>query len=560
MSITTTTSRRRSSSSSPGHPLLSTLFIIITTTLLLLSPQTCNAKPNPSDYQEEATSILEALNPSSGQHAGQAWEKLAKMTDTVGSRLCGSENLVRSVKYMLDTWTKDENFENVHREAAMVPHWHRGKEECVMLSPRHGYKLQILGLGTSVGTVDDKHTDTDTDRDKDTNTQTYTPLIAPVIVATSFDDLDNLGSQGLIQDKIVLLNYHCDWDANPISCYTTSAQYRSQGASRASQHGAIAYLVRSLASASIGSPHTGYQGYLPDMGKYKKIPAAAVTIEDADAMSRMYARGQNITLSLYMEGRNLPETESHNVVAEYRGSTYPNEVILLSGHLDSWDVGVGAMDDGGGLAISWQALSTLTQLGLRPKRTVRVVGWTCEEFGGVGARQYYHDHTHTDNAKRKEEEKIEEEEEKMICVFESDMGAFRPQGLTFTGSPAAVAVMEEVLQLLRPINASQLVVSEEGEGYETDTGPWRMSGVPGGSLLSENARYFNYHHSVGDQMNVLSKEEMDMAAALFAVVTFVLADLDEPLARNEERKEEESEGGLGGEEEGVVSLLRRRRG
>jgi carboxypeptidase Q len=239
--------------------------------------------------------------------------------------------------------------------------------------------------------------------------------------------------------QIVLLNPQCDWAAQPVGCYGQLSQYRGQGASKAAEWGAVACLVRSLASSSIGSPHTGMQSYLPDV--VRRIPAAAVAVEDADAMARMQARGQRITVSLYMEGacacgwvvgwdwgddirrpdrtmalmirdvrlslfssprppnphnppqpppndkqgQNLPPAPSHNVVAEWRGAERPEEVIILSGHLDSWDVGAGAMDDGGGVAIAWQALSALRALGLRAKRTVRLVLWTCEEFGGVGA-------------------------------------------------------------------------------------------------------------------------------------------------------------------------------
>lgn len=342
---------------------------VINQTLFFLYSQP--AKLTPADYQEESQLILQALQPSPTSdpafYAGQAWSKLAQLTDTVGNRVSGSNNLKRAVQYML-TKLQANGLENVHGEDVTVPHWKRGKEELVMLAPREHHHMNILGLGTSIGTPDGN------------------PLVAEAIVAVDFDDLDTLGQAGKVTGKIVVLNPYCDWNASPIACYGHLGQYRSQGASHASKYGAVAYLVRSLASTSIGSPHTGYQGYAAGV---KPIPAAALTTEDADALARMQAQGQNITLSLYMEAENLPDEPSHNVVAELVGAEYPQEVVVVSGHLDSWDVGVGAMDDGGGAAISWQALSTLQQLcdsGVLPraKRTVRLVMWSCEEFGGIG--------------------------------------------------------------------------------------------------------------------------------------------------------------------------------
>lgn len=374
----------------------------------------------------------------------------------------------------------------------------------------------------------------------------------------------------------MLLNPACDWAAEPIGCYSQLSQYRGQGASRAAPHGAVACLVRSLASSSIGSAHTGMQSYAPGV---LPIPTAAVAIEDADAMARMQGRGQRVTVSLYMEAQNLPPAASHNVVAEWRGSERPGEAVILSGHLDSWDVGVGAMDDGGGVAVAWQALSTLRALGLRPKRTVRLVLWSSEEFGGVGAsrrvasgagwllfpsstvrdcclltslayRLPSPQHPRKQTGARQYHERHKGEAGNLTLVVESDIGAFHPTGLSFSGSESAAAIMTDVLSLLAPINASTLLRNDAG--YETDTAPWAQDGVPGASLASHNERYFAYHHSNGDQMGVLDPGEMDLAAAVFALVAFVVADLDAPLPRNDDD--------IGGGGNGVVktpaSLLR----
>lgn len=468
---------------------------------VIMAHQT-TAKPSPSDYATEAQSIINSLLPG-GSCADQAWHKLAALTDTVGNRVCGSPSLERASSYMLSVW-QAEGFDNVHGENVTVPHWQRGDEECTMLSPRLGYRMQILGLGTSIGTPEGR------------------PIEAHVLVVRNFDELAAFGKAGQVQGKIVLVNYACDWSSNPVGCYGACAKYRGEGASRAARWGAVAYLVRSLASASIGSPHTGMQTYASSKAE-DQIPAAAVTVEDAEALARMQARGQDVVLRLSMGAQNLPARQARNVVAEWRGTELPDEVVLLSGHLDSWDVGVGAMDDGGGLVISWQALSTLRALHWRARRTIRVVGWVGEEFGGIGGRQYFDDHR----------------EEKVVLVIESDMGAFRPRGLSFSGGEEAASMMADVGSLLGGINAT--LVARDGKGYETDTQPWKAVGVPGASLISENERYFAYHHSHGDQMNVLQPGDMDLAAAVFAVTAFVVADLDEALPKGDER----GEGGKG---------------
>jgi len=350
----------------------------------------------------------------------------------------------------------------------------------------------MLGLGTSIATPPEG-------------------ITAYAIVVTSFDDLAAKSALGLTQGKIIVFNQFCDWVASPTGCYGQSVQYRTSGASYAARAGGVASLIRSVASLSIDSPHTGVQNYDANV---TKIPTACITIEAAELLSRMQARGEVLQIKLYMEAKNFAMVPSQNVVAEWTGSLYPNEVVIVSGHLDSWDVGQGAMDDGGGAVTSWQILSALRQMNLRPRRTIRLVMWTCEEFGSYGSAQYYQDHKN--------------ESASISLAMESDMGSFTPRGILFTGNATATAIMQQVVALLAPINATALSCC----GGEADNGFFGQDGVPLGSLNNENERYFYYHHSAGDMMTIYNPKELDLAATAMAVTAFVVADLDTLLPRN----------------------------
>jgi carboxypeptidase Q len=377
----------------------------------------------------------------------------------------------------------------VHGEDVQVPVWHRGNENAYLLEPRFK-QLAILGLGTSIGTPN---------------------ITAEALVVQSFDELQQQAAVGNTSGKIIVFNQQCNWTAQPVGCYGLTAQYRYSGASEASRVGGVAALARSLTGFSIYSPHTGVQGYDDDV---VPIPAASITVEDADMLQRMQARGQRIVITLSMQAQNMGNTTQQNFIAEVVGSQYPDQVVLVSGHLDSWDVGQGAMDDGGGAFISWEVLSAVNALGLKPKRTLRFLGWACEEFGGIGADQYFAAH--------------QDEVPNMDFVLESDMGTFTPYGIQFTGNAAAQAVMREVLQLLQPINATTLVLGGGGE----DVNPWMRAGVPGGSLANYNHNYFDFHHSNGDTMDVYTPDELDLAAATWAVTAYAVANLQDMLPRN----------------------------
>eukprot|EP00117_Sycon_ciliatum_P020863 scpid56270/ scgid18454/ Carboxypeptidase Q; Plasma glutamate carboxypeptidase len=423
-------------------------------------------------------SIIDYLTSGKGKH--QVYDRLAKFTDTFGNRLAGTANLENAIDYMLDTM-KTDGLDNVHGERAQVPLWVRGKESATLLEPRN-QNLAMMGLGTSVGTSAEG-------------------ITAEVLVVRSFDELHNRSKEA--RGKIIV--YNQVWVS-----YGISVAYRSHGASEAAKVGAVAALIRSVTPFSINSPHTGVQDYEDGV---EKVPAACITVEDAEMLDRMATRGTKIVVNVKMEAKNHGLVWSRNTIAEIKGSTYPDQVVLVSGHLDSWDVGQGAMDDGGGAFISWQALSAIHHLGLRPKRTLRAVLWTGEEYGGYGSQKYYEDHQNESN--------------NMNIVMESDIGTFQPVGFRFTGSSKAKGIVSEIMQYMQPFNASKVIDGADG----TDIEWWFNKHVPGGSLENQNEKYFYYHHSNGDTMTVQDPTEMDLCATLWAVVAYCLAEMDEMLPR-----------------------------
>ena len=375
---------------------------------------------------------------------------------------------------------KEDGLENVHGETVMVPHWVRGKESAKMTEPRI-HNLAMLGLGGSVGTPPEG-------------------ITAEALVVSSFDELEKRRSEA--KGKIIVFNEA--W-----SGYRKTVAYRS-GAVQASKAGGVASLIRSITPFSIYSPHTGSQSYKANV---TKIPTACITIEDAEMMARMAARGEKIVIHLQMDAKTHSDVESRNVVAEIKGRTKPDEVVIVSGHIDSWDVGQGAMDDGCGAFVSWQALSLIHQLGLRPKRTLRVVFWTAEEEGMIGAYKYFNDH--------------KKDLSNFDLVMESDTGTFSPSGFGFAGNKRATEIIRKVVDLLEPMGTTTL----SGRIDVSDAQYWYDAGVPTGSVLVDTSKYFYFHHSNGDTMTVQNPHDMDIASAIFAVVAYVVADLEDMLPR-----------------------------
>lgn len=257
--------------------------------------------------------IIESV--TQGSLRGKAYNRLAELADTIGPRLCGNESLTAAVNWVKAAMSA-EGLENVHAEPVTIPHWVRGEERAMLLQPRVT-KLSMLGLGNSVGTGPNG-------------------IRAGVLVVRSFDELNVRCNEA--KNKIVVFNPQCDWKNQPVACYGPVVAYRVGGASHAAKCGALASLSRSAASRSIDSPHTGVMAYDPN---YPKIPAASLSVEHADLLERYQQRNQTIEIYLYMEAQTLPDVTGYNLVAEIKGSTYPEQTVLISGHLDSWDVGQG---------------------------------------------------------------------------------------------------------------------------------------------------------------------------------------------------------------------------
>uniref|UniRef100_V5I8M9 Carboxypeptidase Q n=1 Tax=Anoplophora glabripennis TaxID=217634 RepID=V5I8M9_ANOGL len=432
-------------------------------------------------YQTTANTIINSL--TNGKFKGGTYKELTDFVDKFGPRLSGTQNLEDSIDYMLDLLNQYE-LENVHGEELQVPHWERGNESAQMVSPREA-EIAVLALGNSVGTPEEG-------------------IEAEVLVVRSFDELDQANFSEAANGKIVVFN-------NDFVSYGVSVQYRSQGARRAAIHGAVAALVRSVAPFSLYTLHTGTQSY----GTGTQIPSLSITIEDAKMFQRYQDRGEKIVLRLKSEAQTFNDSTSRNTVAEVEGSDEPEKVVLVSGHLDSWDVGVGAMDDGGGAFISWYALAVLKSLGIRAKRTLRAVLWTSEELGLVGAYAYDRDHA--------------DELDNITFVMESDEGTFTPLGLEYNAGTRGGCIIQEIMKLLAPINATQTEYSSSGVG--SDISIWANI-IPGGSLLNANDRYFWYHHTEADTMDVMDPDNLDKATALFAVVSYVIADLSEEFPRD----------------------------
>jgi carboxypeptidase Q len=424
-------------------------------------------------YREPAARLIgEALSDTF------AWRRLAELTDTFGHRLSGTPQLNGAIHWAVEEMKRD-GLENVHTERVMVPRWVRGRESAEIVEPaRHA--IVMLGLGDSVGTPAEG-------------------IQADVLIVRSFAELDARGAQ--MKGRIVLINA-------PFTTYEDTRPFRSNGPSRAARYGAVAVLVRSVGPPGLRLPHTGGLQYSSDA---PQIPAAAITTEDADRLQRMADRGSHIVVRLQMDAHVEPDVESANVIGELRGRERPDELVVIGGHIDSWDVGAGASDDGGGCVVTWEALRLMKKLGLRPRRTVRVVLWTNEENGGRGGLAYRDAHR--------------SELRRHVLMLESDTGVFQPTGFGFTGNEAARSIVRTVATLLHGIGADQ--VGPNGGGSDIDPSV-RESNIP--SLSTEiGGDYFLIHHTPADTVDKIDPIDMAKCAAAVAVMTYVIADLPQRL-------------------------------
>jgi carboxypeptidase Q len=421
-----------------------------------------------------------------------ALTELRHLTDNIGPRLAGSPQAQAAVQYVAGEM-KALGAE-VQLEKTTVPHWVRGEETGALLAwpgmaAGTTQKIVLTALGGSVATSPQG-------------------LTADVVVANNFDEVKAL-PQGALKGKILLLNEHFDKrlaaQGNGLAAYGEAVLYRGAGPSVAASMGAAAVLVRSVGGADFRLPHTGATFYSDGIAK---IPAAAVTAEDADLLENLTKQGE-VKMRLTLTPQNLPPVTSYNVIADWKGTEHPEQVVIVSGHLDSWDLGTGAIDDGAGIVVSMQAIHLLQKLGVHPKRTVRFIAWMDEEQGGEGAQTYAQEHA-ADLVNH-------------VGALESDLGADHPDGITYAGKPELAEYLKPVAHVLDPIGASTLTGSEDaGEDVSF------LKGVPGFTPTQDSRFYFNYHHTAADTFDKVDPKLLNENAAVMTVVAYALADASTP--------------------------------
>jgi carboxypeptidase Q len=445
------------------------------TRCLLLLAATCLGAQTPS--QATAERLRAEAFRTHGAYADLAW-----LCDHIGPRLSGSPQLDQAIAWAQGR-LKAAGLVNVHAEPAMVPHWVRGHESAELLLPAP-QRVNLLGLGGSVGTPEGG-------------------LTADVVVVGSFDELDKLGTG--VKGKIVLFDV-------PFKGYGHTVVYRHDGAAKAAKYGAVAALVRSVGPVSLDTPHTGAMDYDP---AYPKIPTAAVTLEASAQMRRMQDRGERIRMKLEMGAKTLPDAPSANVVGEIRGTEKPEEVVILSGHLDSWDVGQGAQDDGAGTVTALEAARLIQALGLKPRRTLRVVLWTNEENGLRGGKAYR-------DAHRAELGQI-------VAAFETDSGSERIKAFSLDlrkatpeAKTGALASMKKLGGALEPFGPIDLRLGGSG----ADVSPMVAEGVPGIGVGHAATHYFDVHHTHADTVDKVDPDDLAFNAATLASFAYALAQSD----------------------------------
>ncbi len=427
-------------------------------------------------YAADAARLMDA---SLGSTA--AWDRLAELCDTFGGRLTGSRNLELAIDWAVETMRRD-GLEQVRRQPTRAPHWVRGVESLEIVEPVPS-PLVVLGLGGSIATPPDG-------------------IVAPLLVVRSFDELRMRSAEA--SGRIVLFDV-------PFTNYGRTVAIRANAAVNAARYGARAALVRAVGPVGLRTPHTGAMNYSSGVAQ---VPAAAIPVEDAQRLARLAARGIKVTLRLRMSSGMRPDVESANVIGEITGREHPDQIVLVGGHFDSWDGGVGASDDGVGCIATWEAARLMASLGLRPRRTVRVVLFTNEENGLRGALAY--------------RDAYAAQAASHVLALESDTGVFEPMRLGFSGNDRARQMMADVVDLLRPMDFPPL--GRGGGG--ADIGPIAQAGqVPTMALHGDSTRYFQIHHTPADTPERIDPKEVARAAAAIAVVAWVAAEMPGPLPR-----------------------------
>jgi hypothetical protein len=426
-----------------------------------------------------------------------ALQELRHLTNNIGPRLSGSPQAQQAVDYVASEMRALGA--EVTLERASVPHWVRGEEKGELVAwtgqtPGTSQKVVLTALGGSVATPPQG-------------------ITAEVVVVENWDQLRALAPDR-VRGKIILFNHKFDKElaaeGDGLNAYVGGVIYRGAGPIAAGAAGAAAVLVRSVGGADYRLPHTGMTQYSSSV---PRIPAAAITAEDAELLKDLTSQGP-VQMHLTLTPQSLPDAASFNVIADWKGSEHPEQVVIVSGHLDSWDLGTGAIDDGAGVVVAMQTLHLLHELGIHPRRTVRFVAWMSEEEGSEGAAAYINDHkgdvaTH-------------------IGAIESDLGADHPTGIYYAGKPELGQWLRPLSHVLDPIGAETLVATPEtGE----DIAGLTAQGVPSFAPRQDSRYYFNYHHTAADTFDKIDPQHLNENAAVMAVLAYALADSPEPAPR-----------------------------
>ena len=426
-----------------------------------------------------------------------AYKQVARLANNIGPRLSGSAQAAKSVEYVASE-LKAIGCE-VQLERVMVPHWVRREETATLVqfpgqAEKTTQKIVLCALGASVATPADG-------------------ITAEVIAVRNFDELKSF-PRNKVTGKIVLFNYPFDKqmaaEGRGGEAYGEAVVYRGDGPSAAARQGAVACLIRSVGGADYRLPHTGQTHYADDA---PKIPAGAVTAEDADLIADLVRQGP-VKMKLILTPQQLADVESANVIGDIKGSEHPEQVIIVSGHLDSWDLGTGAIDDAAGVAVSMEAANLIQKLHLKPKRTIRVIAWMNEENGSAGSKQYGKDH--------------EKEMSNHFAAMETDGGAGHPLGINIKGKPEVKKMLAPVAAILQQSGAGMLNLVEH---CGADIEPLEKAGVPAFSPIQDSRFYFNYHHTAADTLDKIMPKELAENSAVVAVTAYALANVEQSLPR-----------------------------
>ena len=453
------------------------------------------SRPNSSDSAFSPELIHDLITIRDAALADDyAYRQVAHLTENIGPRPSGSAQAQKAAQYVAEEMRKLGL--EVRLEEVKVPHWVRGSETAELVEfpgqvPKTGQKIVVTALGGSTATPADG-------------------ITAEVVVVRNFEELNALG-RSKVAGKIVLFNFPFDTKkaaaGYALDAYGEAVVYRGAGAKTAAELGAVASLVRSVGGAEYRLPHTGFS-------TPAGIPAGAVAAEDAELVSDLAAQGK-VRMHLVLTPQSLPDTTGYNVVADLRGSEHPEQVVVASGHLDSWDLGTGAIDDGAGVAVAMETAQLLQTLHLHPKRTIRVIAWVDEESGGRGRQAYTAAHS--------------AEFANHVAAIESDLGAAHPLGFNVKMSAQAMEALKPVQKILESFGANLIKFVPFSPG--ADISSMSQAGVPALGIMQDGRTYFNYHHTAADTLDKIDPAELRENAAAMAVMGYALACAAQPLPR-----------------------------